>query len=156
MAGAWTPRRFVPVDAPWRVRIRNADVLGADILVCGGQVLTCAHVINPDTGATPPSTRVVVEFVGVRGIPAACAVVSAHCWVPADDGVWGDVTLARADRDRALGATATTSPPASWIHRSCLHVRCSSSCDSARCAKPMSLDTGYRQRMKHTGKGRLT
>lgn len=94
------------MDAPWRVRIRNADasaVLGAGILVCGGHVLTCAHVISSDTGETPPTTRVVVEFAGLRGTAQACASVSARCWFPPYDDVWGDVALLELDHDRREG-----------------------------------------------------
>lgn len=93
------------VDAPWRVRIRSADgeVLGAGILVCGGQVLTCAHVISPDTGVTTPHQRVFVDFVGLPDTPSARAWVSADCWIPPRDVVRGDVALLELDRDRREG-----------------------------------------------------
>lgn len=93
------------MDAPWRVRIRSADgeVLGAGILVCGGQVLTCAHVISPDTGTTPPHTRVFVDFVGLRLTPPTRASVAAGCWFPPDKSVWADVALLELDRDRRDG-----------------------------------------------------
>lgn len=93
------------MDAPWRVRIRSADgkVLGAGILVCGRRVLTCAHVVSPDTGQTTPHTRVFVDFVGLPDTPSARAWVSADCWIPPRDVVWGDVALLELDRDRREG-----------------------------------------------------
>jgi hypothetical protein len=88
----------LPLDAPWRVRIRNADhVLGAGILVCGGRVLTCAHVISPDAIEPPPGTVLVVEFVGWRDAPSTTAWIAAGCWFPPRDDEWlderGDVAL---------------------------------------------------------------
>ncbi len=79
------------MDAPWRVRIRNADgVLGAGILVCGGRVLTCAHVISPDASEPPPDMMVIVEFVGLRDAPSAKAWIADGCWVPPLDHEWFD------------------------------------------------------------------
>ncbi|MGQ0777997.1 MAG: trypsin-like peptidase domain-containing protein [Pseudonocardiales bacterium] len=101
----------VPLDAPWRVRIRDADgVLGAGILVCGGQVLTCAHVISPEAGETPPHTMFIVEFVGVRNTPSAKARIAEGCWSPPRDhessGEQGDVALLKLSGDSWKGLTA--------------------------------------------------
>jgi hypothetical protein len=88
----------IPLEAPWPVRIRNADdILGAGILVCGGRVLTCAHVISRETSETPPDTTVTVDFVGLPDCPPATARILDGCWFPPQEHEWlddqGDVVL---------------------------------------------------------------
>ncbi|MDQ4024705.1 MAG: hypothetical protein M3217_04325 [Actinomycetota bacterium] len=87
------------MEAPSRVRTREDDhgVLGAGIVIRGGQVLICAHVISPDARETPPSTVLIVDFVGLPDAPSARARIADACWFPPRDREWhddrGDVVL---------------------------------------------------------------
>jgi hypothetical protein len=84
------------VDERWRLRIRDAagNVRGAGMLVCTGQVLTCAHVVGDENSPTAPDTTVVVDFVSVPGTPSVRATVARDGWIPVnnDDGS-GDIAL---------------------------------------------------------------
>lgn len=82
-------------DERWRLRIRDAagTVCGAGMLVCTGQVLTCAHVVRRDAGPLVPDTAVVVDFVSLPGTPSVSAVVARDGWIPVSEDGSGDIAL---------------------------------------------------------------
>lgn len=108
---------------PWRVRVCDADgvVLGAGMLLGTKYVLTCAHVLMesdsslPAAGATGPEVRVVVDFVGLHGVPSAEAWVAEDGWIaPLDDGR-GDIALLELDRPQPGGSrTPLHRLPVTW------------------------------------------
>jgi hypothetical protein len=74
------------------------------MVVCTGQVLTCAHVICDDAGSAAPDSTVSVEFVSVRGTPGVPARVAANGWVPIRDDGSGDIALLDLDGEsRGVG-----------------------------------------------------
>ena len=91
----WTAT--APGEELWRVRIctRDGQVMGAGLVVCTGQVLTCAHVVEAAAGpaADGPSATVRVELVGLPDIPATTATVATGCWFPPQHDDRGDVAL---------------------------------------------------------------
>ncbi len=63
------------------------------MLVCTGQVLTCAHVIGKDAGTAVSDSTVFVEFVSLPGTPTASARVAEGGWVPIRADESGDIAL---------------------------------------------------------------
>lgn len=92
---------------PWRVCIRDLSsesVLGAGMLLCTGQVLTCAHAII-DRKSGRPYPMVVVEFCDRRGASPARGSVVSGAWLPPHAGR-GDVVLLDLDRAQPDGCWA--------------------------------------------------
>lgn len=85
-------------------------MLGAGLVLAGGAVLTCAHVLGKEATA---DTEITVRLLGVTGTPAFPAKVRLGCWVPvAEDGT-GDVALldlAGTGLDRLPGAVLRELP----------------------------------------------
>lgn len=111
---------------PWRVRVCDADgaVLGAGMALGTGYVLTCAHVLmgadaysaySPAAQGAEPDVKVVVDFVGLRGVPSASAWVADGGWVPPFDDGRGDVALLKLDRPQPGGpSTPLRRLPMTW------------------------------------------
>ncbi|MGH3928039.1 MAG: S1 family peptidase, partial [Pseudonocardiaceae bacterium] len=101
--------------------MRDADgaVLGAGMALGTGYVLTCAHVLmgsgaySPAVQDAEPDVRVVVDFVGLPGVPSADAWVADGGWVPPLGDGRGDVALLELDRPQPGGSTAPLRP----LHR---------------------------------------
>lgn len=82
------------VRAPWLVRISDVagNVRGAGMVVGSGCVLTCAQVVQAAAGNAPGST-VVIDFVGVPGVPPTTAKLAADGWVAPGANRRGNVAL---------------------------------------------------------------
>ncbi|MFF3334630.1 trypsin-like peptidase domain-containing protein [Streptomyces sp. NPDC002888] len=128
------------IEDSWRVRILGADntPVGAGVLVSGGRVLTCAHVVQYalklKTGESPLGHRIAVDHPGSGAGGTSYASVLPGGWAP-PDGERGDVAVLRLTgpapvdcapaRLRPCGATrgrtvrvfgqATAAPPGIWI-----------------------------------------
>src|SRR2546421_8299870 len=79
------PAHKVLDPEPWRVCIRDASgsVLGAGMLLCTGQVMTCAHVIVPESASAhgrAPDVRVAVEVCGYPEAPQTWGRGAAGGW----------------------------------------------------------------------------
>ena len=83
-------------DAPWRVRVRDADgeILGAGMIVARDQVLTCAHVL----GSGDPAKAVQVEVVRRPGLPPVTGRVPTGWCIPPLADERGDLALLALDR----------------------------------------------------------
>ncbi|MEV1067809.1 trypsin-like peptidase domain-containing protein [Streptomyces sp. NPDC050263] len=128
------------VEDSWRVRILGADntPVGAGVLVSGGRVLTCAHVVEYalELGPqdSPGGRAVTLDHPGSATGGVSYAAVLTGGWAP-PEGERGDVAVLRltgpapvdcaparlrpcgATRDRTvrLFGQATAAPPGIWI-----------------------------------------
>lgn len=91
------------MQAGWRVRVSGRDgdgVVGAGVLMPGGLVLTCAHVVAAALGeppdGPPPREPVVVDFSPCGAPEPRRARVTGDGWFPALPGS-GDVAVLRLE-----------------------------------------------------------
>lgn len=103
------------MQAGWRVRVRGRagdGVVGAGVLLPGGLVLTCAHVVATALGepadGPPPRAPVVVDFSPCGAPEPRRATVIDGGWFPALD-VGGDVAVLRME-SADLPPDATPAP----------------------------------------------
>ncbi|MFF2650354.1 trypsin-like peptidase domain-containing protein [Streptomyces sp. NPDC058045] len=101
-----------PIHDAWRVRILDGagpspdtppgtprSHRAAGVLLPGGLVLTCAHVIQSatDSAAPPPDTTIAVDFPGSRTGAIANARLVPWGWAPPGPDHHGDIAVLRLD-----------------------------------------------------------
>ncbi|KAA9160909.1 trypsin-like peptidase domain-containing protein [Amycolatopsis acidicola] len=88
----------------WRARVhdREGRILGAGVLLAGGAVLTCAHVIAAAVG-DPLETELSVHPIGLPGVPSMPARVLPGCWAPPDKDDGADVAVLGLDGHNLAG-----------------------------------------------------
>ncbi|MEV6105022.1 trypsin-like peptidase domain-containing protein [Streptomyces sp. NPDC051940] len=90
------------IEDSWRMRILGADGApqGSGVLVSGGRVLTCAHVVQAalglEEGESPQGRTVTVDHPGSRSDDPSYAAVLPQGWAP-PDGERADVAVLQLD-----------------------------------------------------------
>ena len=83
----------------WSVRVHGGGrIAGAGVLLSGGYVLTCAHVVNaalgrPDDTADFPEQDVELQFPGLAGAGVRHARVVSGGWHPIEADQRGDIAV---------------------------------------------------------------
>lgn len=110
-------------EPPWLVSVRpsrDADPVGAGLMVTPRHILTCAHVVRDRPSSARPEDPVYIEFQHARQHEPIPATVVPDGWHPPVGYDRGDIAvleLGGTPPPEAAPAQLRTTAPGTWNHR---------------------------------------